>query len=112
VGDRSEPVGDEATVRVRLFASLREAAGTDEVAVEPGALAAVLDELRTRFGEPFATRLAVSSVLVDGTVATAETAVAGGAEVVCLPPVSGGAPLAPSTEQSPSLALLLHCGTR
>ena len=105
-------MGDEQTVRVRLFASLREAAGTDEVTCPPGPLAALLDDLRDRFGEPFATRLAVSSVLVDGSTASAETVVAAGAEVVCLPPVSGGASLAHSTEQVTSSALLLHCGTR
>ena len=82
-------------VRVRLFASLRDAAGSAEVEAAPGPLAAILGDLRRRYGEPFTSRLAVSSVLVDGDAvaggAVAEVEVADGSEVVLLPPVSGGA---------------------
>lgn len=80
-------------VRVRLFAAVREAAGIAEVEVDPGPLPFLLQELRDRFGQPFTDRLVVCSVLVDG-VATphqAEVPVDDGAEVVLLPPVSGGA---------------------
>jgi sulfur-carrier protein len=79
-------------VRVRLFAALREAAGSGEVLVEPAPLADLLDDLEQRFGEPFAERLRISTVLVDGTATPrdAATAVPDGAEVALLPPVSGG----------------------
>lgn len=79
-------------VRVRMFAALRDAAGTDEVVVEPAPLPDLLDELRARFDEPFTRRLAVCTVLVDGTATPAgtEVVVPDGAEVALLPPVSGG----------------------
>lgn len=79
-------------VRVRLFAAVRDAAGTPETTVQPGTLPAVLDELRARYGEPFTTRLAVCTVLVDGnpTPADAPVDVPGGADVTVLPPFSGG----------------------
>lgn len=81
------------TVRVRLFAALREAAGTGEAELAAGPLPALLAELRARHGERFAQVLAVSSVLVDGTTTPrdADTPVADGAELSLLPPVSGGA---------------------
>jgi sulfur-carrier protein len=79
------------TVRVRLFAALREAAGTDTTEARAGSVSEVLAELAARFGEPFATRAAVASVLVDGQPARGSDPVADGAEVVLLPPVSGGA---------------------
>jgi molybdopterin synthase sulfur carrier subunit len=79
-------------VRVRLFAAVREAAGTGEVEVGAADLDEVLRVLRERFGEPFASRMEVCTVLVDGTAVgrTDRTPLADGAEVVLLPPVSGG----------------------
>jgi sulfur-carrier protein len=81
------------SVRVRMFAALREAAGEGETAVGPGPLSQLLDELRTRYGEPFGVRLAVCGVLVNGCSVspTAQVEVPDGAEVALLPPVSGGA---------------------
>lgn len=80
-------------VRVRMFAALRDAAGRSEDAVDPGMLTDLLEELRARYGPTFAARLAVSSVLVNGsaqpTGSTIE--VPDGAELALLPPVSGGA---------------------
>lgn len=79
-------------VRIRLFAALREAAGTSETTVRAGSLAELLDELEDRYGEPFASRLGVASVLVDGqqTDRRADAWVSDGAEVALLPPFSGG----------------------
>lgn len=79
-------------MRVRLFAALREAAGTDEEHVEPAPLPALLEDLCARHGELFASRLSVSTVLVDGTATPRNAAVdvPDGAEVALLPPVSGG----------------------
>jgi sulfur-carrier protein len=81
------------SVRVRLFAAVREAAGTAEVAVPAGPLPDVLDDLRERFGQPFSDRLALCTVLLDGTAVQprAEVPVDDGSELVLLPPVSGGA---------------------
>jgi len=80
------------TVRVRMFAAVRDAAGTAEVQVDAGPLPRLLDELCRRHGDLFARRLAVSTVLVDGTAVDreADIEVPDGAEVVLLPPVSGG----------------------
>lgn len=79
-------------VRVRLFAALREAAGTDEIRVAPAPLPVVLASLCDRFGEPFTTRLVAASVLVDGTASARDSDVdiADGTEIALLPPVSGG----------------------
>ncbi|CAN5212160.1 hypothetical protein BH20ACT8_BH20ACT8_09570 [soil metagenome] len=82
-------------VRVRLFAAIREAAGTGELDVEPAALPGLLAGLVDRFGEPFASRLTLCTVLVDGWAVPRERDdyVADGAEVALLPPVSGGSHL-------------------
>lgn len=81
-------------VRVRLFAALRDAAGTAEDTVAAGALPDVLDMLCERYGQTFRARLAVSSVLVDGdhVARDARVDIRDGAELALLPPVSGGAP--------------------
>lgn len=80
------------TVEVRLFASLRDAAGTSKLQIGAPDLRALLDELRARFGEPFTSRLEASSVLVDGepTDQGADVPLDGVEEVALLPPFSGG----------------------
>lgn len=80
-------------VRVRMFASLREAAGTGDAELPPGALPSLLAALRERHGRGFADVLASCTVLVDGQVVTRDACVdvADGAELALLPPVSGGA---------------------
>lgn len=81
------------STRVRLFASLREAAGRGEVSSDAPTVAALVDELRERFGEPFATRLEVASVMVDGDTVERDSgrSLAAAEEVALLPPFSGGA---------------------
>lgn len=80
------------SVRVRMFAILREAAGTGETTVDAATVPQILAELGARFGEPFATMLSACTVLVDGQPVRdkTEAAVRPGAEVVLLPPASGG----------------------
>ena len=79
-------------VQVRLFAAVREAAGTGETSAEPATLPELLASLRGRYGEPFTTRLRSCTVLIDGTAVgrDADVVVPDGAEVALLPPVSGG----------------------
>ena len=81
------------SVRVRMFAALREAAGTSDDEVEAGPLDELLETLCRRHGDLFRRRLAVASVLLDGSVCARGTAVEveDGAELALLPPVSGGA---------------------
>lgn len=81
------------TVEVRLFASLRDAAGTARTSADATTIAALLDELADRYGEPFRTRLRHASVVVDGEPVdrAADTSLTEGCEVALLPPFAGGA---------------------
>jgi molybdopterin synthase sulfur carrier subunit len=80
------------TVRLRLFARAREAAGTASATSDAVTLAALLDEARATYGEEFAAVLASSRVWVNGDdpVDGEATALVDGDEVAVLPPVSGG----------------------
>lgn len=85
-------MGGRLRVRVRLFAMLRETAGTRELEVElpPGATvedawAAVVTAIPALAPARSALRFAV-----DGAYADPATPLADGAEVACIPPVSGG----------------------
>jgi molybdopterin converting factor small subunit len=76
---------------LRLFASAREAAGTDRADIPGGTVGAVLGEARARYGPDFAAVLAGSRVWRNGEPAGDDEAVGDGDEVAVLPPVSGGA---------------------
>lgn len=80
------------TVTVRLFAALREAAGVSHVEVEPAPLPTIVATLCDRYGEPFATRVAVASGMLDGqrVPLDADIHVDAGRELALLPPFSGG----------------------
>jgi molybdopterin converting factor small subunit len=86
------------SVRVRMFAALREAAGEGETRLDPGSLPELLAALRARYGEQFSARLELSSVLIDGSSVPrhAEIDVPDGSELALLPPVSGGAQHVPA----------------
>ncbi|MEI2784531.1 MAG: MoaD/ThiS family protein [Candidatus Nanopelagicales bacterium] len=73
-------------VTVRLFAAAREAAGTSELTIDPGA---VLPQLR-EIGPRFATVLEVCSVVSDGLRLGPDDEVPDGAVVDVLPPFAGG----------------------
>ena len=77
-------------VKVRLFAALRELAGSSEVEADGETAGELADALSERFGERFAQIAAVGSLVVNGDRATRATPVAAGDEVALLPPVSGG----------------------
>jgi MoaD family protein len=77
-------------VRVRLFAALRELAGDSQVPAEGRTVGDVADAITDRYGERFASIVAVSSFVVNGERADRGTVLADGDEVAILPPVSGG----------------------
>lgn len=79
------------TVEVRLFAALRDAAGTARTTSEAATVGALLDELSVRYGEPFASRSRRATVVLgEDPVTDPATPLADGACVVLLPPFSGG----------------------
>jgi molybdopterin synthase sulfur carrier subunit len=77
-------------VKIRLFAALRELAGSNEVEVEAETVGDALKALADRFGERFEQIARVGSAVVDGERASADTKLHGAREVALLPPVSGG----------------------
>jgi MoaD family protein len=76
--------------QVRLFASMREAAGRSHDEVPGATVGDVLDAAVARYGDDFAARLQQCRVWVNGEPAPADTPVAESDEVAVLPPVSGG----------------------
>ena len=77
------------SVTVLYFASLRDAAGRDSERVDlPQSLAELYEALRQRHG--FALGRERLRVAVDGEFARWDDAVAEGAEIAFIPPVSGG----------------------
>jgi MoaD family protein len=82
------------SVRLRMFARAREAAGTGAANVDAGAtLRDVLNDACARYGTEFAAILERSRVWVNGDDASDgdATILRDGDEVAILPPVSGGA---------------------
>jgi molybdopterin synthase sulfur carrier subunit len=79
-------------VRVRLFASLREAAGAPEVELElpPGASAEAAWHALVERYPALAARRGSLSAAVNRRYAAFDAALAEGDEVVFVPPVSGG----------------------
>jgi len=78
------------TVKVRLFAALRELAGASHVVAKGRTAGEIADSLSALHGERFAAIAAVSSFVVNGERADRGTPIADGDEVAILPPVSGG----------------------
>ena len=79
-----------AVVKVRLFAALRDLAGSSEVEVEGATVDELVDHLAERFGERFEGIARSGSVVVDGERAGRDAVLRGGEQVALLPPVSGG----------------------
>ena len=77
--------------RLRLFASLRELAGTASAEIEGATVGEVLQRATESYGVDFGRALQSAQVWVDGEQATSDSPVAHGAEVAVIPPVSGGA---------------------
>ncbi|MDH4307041.1 MAG: MoaD/ThiS family protein [Acidimicrobiia bacterium] len=75
---------------LRLFAGLRDAAGTSRVEMPGSTVDEVLEGAVDRFGPGFAAGLAKARVWVNGEEAMGAHAVAENDEVALIPPVSGG----------------------
>lgn len=82
---------------VRLFARLRELAGSNRVEVEGETVADLVRTLGDRFGDEFVAVVETSRIWRNGETASPDDAVAEGDEVAVLPPVSGGAAAIGST---------------
>lgn len=93
--------------RLRLFAHLREAAGTAAVDVDGDTVGAVLESATSTFGPDFEAGLAASRVWVNGDPADETTAVGSGDEIAVLPPVSGGQQAAVTDFQVPWAAVVV-----
>jgi molybdopterin converting factor subunit 1 len=79
-------------VRVRLFAAARQAAGRDAVELELPTAATIADlrrSLAERF-QPLSTLLPHVLFAINAEYAGDATPIPAGAEIACIPPVSGG----------------------
>lgn len=76
--------------KLRLFASIREVAGTGRTEVAGDTVADVLAAATEEFGDGFAQILATCRVWVNGEPALESDAVTATDEIALLPPVSGG----------------------
>ena len=81
-----------ATVRVRLFASARDAAGRGADTIDAATLGELMAEARRRYGAEFVAVLERARVWVNGDEPGEgdATQLADDDEVAVLPPVSGG----------------------
>jgi molybdopterin converting factor small subunit len=75
---------------LRLFASAREAAGTDRDVIDEATVGDVLSEATRRYGPRFGEVLAACRVWRNGEPAAQDDRVGPTDEVAVLPPVSGG----------------------
>ena len=75
---------------VRLFAGIREAAGTGQVDIEGATVADVVTAASERFGPGFAELVPTCRIWVNGEPALESDPVSATDEVALLPPVSGG----------------------
>lgn len=75
---------------LRLFASLREAAGERSLSVPGDTVAEVVSAASEKFGDHFSAILPTCKIWVNGEPAEMDMTVGDGDEVAILPPVSGG----------------------
>ncbi|MFV1999150.1 MAG: MoaD/ThiS family protein [Acidimicrobiia bacterium] len=88
---------------LRLFANLRESAGTDTATFEADTVNDLLARASDRFGEQFASGVAAARVWVNGEQADGTTPLRSGDEVALIPPVSGGALSTTNIDVAPNL---------
>jgi MoaD family protein len=89
-------------VTLRLFAGLRELAGSSRVEVAGETIGEILDEASARYGDEFAEALRTAAVWRNGESAHASDPVSEGDEVAVIPPVSGGSEAIPRLAVDPS----------
>lgn len=75
---------------LRLFATVRVAAGTGKAQFDGDTVGEVLDSASAEFGDEFAQLIGICRIWVNGEGADRSTRVTAGDEVALLPPVSGG----------------------
>ncbi len=75
---------------LRLFATIRVAAGTGRDAIPGSTVAEVLATAVDRYGSEFADLVPICRIWVNGEAAAPETEVGDDDEIALLPPVSGG----------------------
>ncbi|MEC7923662.1 MAG: MoaD/ThiS family protein [Actinomycetota bacterium] len=78
-------------VTLRLFASIREIAGINQIDFEANTVGQIIELAVERFGPEFAATLPACRIWVNGNPAQEADEVSDGDEVAILPPVSGGA---------------------
>lgn len=77
-------------MRVRLFAALRELAGTSVLDVDVSDVGSLLDRLSEELGPEFERIMRAGTVVVDGETVGRERSLGPEDEAALLPPVSGG----------------------
>ena len=93
--------------RVRLFANLREMAGTSQAEVEGGTVGEVAAALAARYGPDFDRRMQAARIWKNGEEAAPSDLVSEADELAVIPPVSGGtAPQVSGGFEGVSLAVL------
>ena len=75
---------------LRLFATVRVAAGTGRASIEGETVDAVLANATSQFGPDFEALIPICRIWVNGQSADGSTPVGEADEVALLPPVSGG----------------------
>ncbi len=75
---------------LRLFASIRVAAGTGKTVIPGNTVGEVVNTASNQFGETFSALLPNCKIWVNGKQADLNTSVVEEDEVAILPPVSGG----------------------
>ena len=77
--------------RVRLFANLREFAGTSQIDIEGDTVGGVVSALAAQYGRDFERRLETARIWKNGNEAAVGDPVTDADELAIIPPVSGGA---------------------
>ena len=81
--------------QLRLFANLREIAGTSRVEIPSDTVGGVIDGASERYGPEFRRSVAAARAWINGETASMDQRVGPSDEVVLIPPVSGGSQTAP-----------------
>ena len=92
--------------QLRLFANLREIAGTSRVEISADTVGGVIDVASERYGSDFRRGVATARVWINGETAEMGQPVGPTDEVVVLPPVSGGSQRASAIAPADMLVFL------